>query len=62
MQVTVEGKGFFVHRVRDMISIMKEYTVKNANKILEDFNGVIQSAVDTLMTQFEAVYIKHYDP
>lgn len=62
IQVTVDGRGFFVHRVRDMVSIMKDYTVKNANKLLEDFNGVIQGAMDALMVQFEAVYIKHFDP
>lgn len=60
-EVNVEGKGFFVHRVRDMVDIMKEYTVKNANQILQDFNEAIQTAVDALMVQAESLYIKKYD-
>lgn len=32
-----EGKGMFIHRVRDFTNIIKEYAVKNINYLLKDF-------------------------
>jgi hypothetical protein len=55
------NKGFFIHRLRDFVNIMKDYTFLNMNSILRDFNEPIQAGLNHIMEDFEVMYITQPD-